>query len=90
MMKGIAQSQRNHAWHTKHTQRIAARRASHNARVLNMTSGLSSFNLADHKWRMAQAREKSRTIGFIDRIKLGLTKLFKKFTRLTTHHTANA
>lgn len=63
MIKGIAQSERNNAWHKKHTNKLASQRASHENRLLNRSNGVNQISTAEKNYRLAQKREATKNVG---------------------------
>lgn len=69
MIKGIAQSSRNNAWHTKHTKRKSEQKFTRYFRLLNRVNGEKERLGAEKQYKMAQARESQKTVSFFARMK---------------------
>lgn len=69
MIKGLAQSERNNAWHQRHIKKLAKLNASHESRVLNRSNGVGQMSHAERNYRKSLEREATKKVGFFSSLK---------------------
>ncbi len=82
-MKGIAQSKRDHKWHTNHTRKLALRKLYRLSRVTSYklyggNRGVKE-STAEANYRKAVEREKATHVGFIDSLKFAWKRAKSRF-----------
>lgn len=77
-MKGISQEKRDAKWHRKHLLKLSEykRHRVHRLAMYREGGGRIEMSRAEREFKLAQAREKGKVIGFWGRLILYIKRLF--------------